>query len=193
VGIGAAVVLLALGVSTFNSEWRFLKKSAAYRKHLLMVFRWADALPRNPELVWITPYPHTPEVIHLLAERDVLRPRPVSKTLAQAVHAAPSGSGAEAAGVLQQAIPDGNGRLWVKGRALVPDENRAADCVVVGWETAAGWEPRWVIETGDSSSVDFSRPLIAAVPQGGATLKAWAIDLKRDRAYPLAGAITVAP
>jgi hypothetical protein len=191
-GATAAVVLLSLGASTFNAEWRFLKKSAAYRKHLLLVFRWADAVPRNPELNWITPYPDTAEVIHVLAEHDVLRPRPVSKTLARAINAVPPDSGAEA-GLLEQATPDGSGRIWVKGSARIPDENRAADCVVLGWETPGGWQPRWVVETGGETPSSFSHPLIANLPPEGAVLRAWAIDLKRDRVYPLAGAINLAP
>ncbi|MFN2622613.1 MAG: hypothetical protein ABR611_07190 [Chthoniobacterales bacterium] len=196
-GVGAALVLLSLSASTFNAEWRFLKKSAAYRKHLLMVFRWADAIPQNPELAWLTPYQDTPQVIHVLAEHDVLRPRPVSKAVAQAIYAVPNAASAEA-GVLEAATPDGNGRFWVKGWAHVPDENRPADCVVVGWQTTAGWEPRWVVELTQPSSnsvsgAAFSWPLIAGVPPSGATLRAWAIDLQRDRVYALAGAINLAP
>jgi hypothetical protein len=190
-GAIAAMVLVSLGASTFNSEWRFLKKSATYRKHLLLVFRWADAIPQNPELNWMTPYPHTPEVIHVLAEHDVLRPRPVSKTLARAINAVPPVGDSEA-GLLEQATPDGTGRLRVKGSARIPDENRPADCVVLGWETAAGWQPRWVVETGGNSS-NFSYPLLASAPPNGAVLRGWAIDLKRDRVYPLAGAINLAP
>jgi hypothetical protein len=189
-GVASAALFLALGVSTFNAEWRFLKKSAAYRKHLLLIFRWADALPLNPELKWMTPYPDTSQVIHLLAEHDVLRPRPVSKTLAQAVSALP-GAGNPKTGVLEEATPDGNGRIVVKGRAWLPEQNRPADCVVVGWQTATGWQPRWVVETGETAG--FSRPLLASVPEGGATLRAWAIDLEHDQAYALTGAITVAP
>jgi hypothetical protein len=196
-GAAAAVALLALGASSFNAEWRFLKKSAAYRRHLLEIFRWADAIPQNPELTWLTPYPDTPQVIHLLAEHDILRPRPVSKTLAKAVNTLPT-SGGGAAGVVEQAKPDGNGRLLVKGWARVPDENRPADCVVIGWETAEGWQARWVVETGETATgfmegAGFSRPLFGSVPGGGAILRAWAIDLKRDQAYALAGGISVAP
>ncbi|HZE13433.1 MAG TPA: hypothetical protein VE086_06745, partial [Chthoniobacterales bacterium] len=66
------------------------------------------------------------------------------------------------------------------------------------WETAAGWEPRWVVEVNQPSSksvshAGFSWPLIAAVPAQGATLRAWAIDLERNRAYALDGAIKLAP
>jgi hypothetical protein len=189
-GVAVALVLLSLGASTFNSEWRFLKKSAAYRKHLALVFRWADAIPQNPELQWMTPYPETPEVIHVLAEHDILRPRPVSKSLAQAINAPPIAGGAEA-GILEQATPDGNGRLLVKGRARLPDGNRPADCVVVGWKIAGGWEPRWVVETTDGGT--FSGPMLATVPARGALLRAWAIDLERNRAYALAGEIYLAP
>jgi hypothetical protein len=72
----------------------------------------------------------------------------------------------------------------------VPNENRPADCVVIGWQTAAGWQPRWVMETkGDR----FSGPVIASAPDSGAVLRAWAIDLQRDRVFALSGAITVAP
>jgi hypothetical protein len=196
-GAAAAVLLLALGGSTFNAEWRFLKRSAAYRKHLLQVFRWAEAIPQNPELTWLTPYPDTPQVIHLLAERDVLRPRPVSKTLAQAVNVPPTVGGGEA-GVLKQATLDGNGRVLVKGWARVPEENRPADCVVIGLETASGWQPRWVVETGEKApdSVEgagFSRPVLGSIPAGGAILRAWAVDFERDRVYALAGGIRVAP
>jgi hypothetical protein len=196
-GVGTGVILLALGASSFNAEWRFLKQSAAYRRHLLQVFRWAEAIPQNPELTWLTPYPDTPQVIHLLAEHDILRPRPVSKTLAKAVNAIPT-SGGGAAGILEQAKPDGNGRLLVKGWARVPDENRPADCVVIGWETAAGWQARWVVETGEKGTglvegSGFSRLLFGSVPAGGAILRTWAIDLKRDQAYAMAGGITVAP
>jgi hypothetical protein len=196
-GAAAVIGLLVLGVSTFKAEWRFLKQSAAYRRHLLLVFRWAEAISQNPELAWLTPYPDTPQVLHLLAGHDVLRPRPVSKTLAQAANGVPTGSSGEA-GVLEQAKPDGNGRLLVKGWARVPDENRPADCVVIGWETAAGWQPRWVVETGGKTpdsivGSGFSRALLGSVPAGGAILRAWAIDFKRDRVYPLAGGISVVP
>jgi hypothetical protein len=196
-GVVAAVVLLALWVSTFTAERRRLKKYTEYRNHLLLVLRWAQALPQNPELAWLSPYPETAQTIRTLAEHDAFRPPLISKTLAQAVNTAPTGNSDEA-GVLEQASPDGNGRLWVKGWARVPNENRPVNCVVVGWQTATGWQPRWVFEVNQHASrsgtgVNFSWPLIASIPAGGATLRAWAIDLQRDRAYALRGAISLAP
>ncbi|HSV63426.1 MAG TPA: hypothetical protein VLH83_08765 [Chthoniobacterales bacterium] len=192
-GVVSALVLASLWTSTFTAERRRLKKYTEYRRHLLLVLRWAEALPQNPELAWLSPYADTAQTIHTLAEHDAFRPRLVSKTLAGAVNAAPTRD-VDGAGVLEQAVPDGNGRFWVKGWARVPGENRPADCVVAGWQTAAGWEPRWVVElqprsANSVSGAGFSWPLIATVPAGGATLRAWAIDLRRDQAYALAGEI----
>lgn len=205
-GAVAGIILLALWASTFTAERRVLKKFTEYRTHLQLVLRWADALPENPELIWFSRDPETPRIIHTLAQHDALRPRLVSEALAQAVNAPPNAKD-ESAGFLEQAIPDGHGRLWVKGWARVPDGDQPADCVIVGLETATGWQPRWVVETGGKRSnftakrgpavpehAGFFYPLIASkIPAEGAIMRAWAIDLGRDRAYPLAGEIRIQP
>jgi hypothetical protein len=193
----AAILLLSLWVSTFTAERRRLKKYTEYRNHLLLVLRWAEALPQNPELAWLSPYPETARTIHTLAEHDAFRPRLVRKTLARAVNIAPTGN-SDDAGVLEQATPDENGRLLVKGSARVPDKNRRADCVVLGWQTSTGWQSRWVVEmnqpsSGSAAASDFSAPIIATIPASGAVLRGWAIDLERDRAYALGGAIKLTP
>jgi hypothetical protein len=195
-GAVAALLLLALWASTFTAERRRLKKYTEFRNHLLLVLRWAEALPQNPELAWLSPYPETAQTIHTLAEHDAFRPRLVSKTFAQAVNVSPTGS-SDDVGVLEQATPDGTGRLWVKGWARLPDKNRPADCVVVGWQTSTGWQSRWVVETNQHSlgaaAGRFSAPIIASIPASGATIRAWAIDLQHERAYALGGAINLTP
>jgi hypothetical protein len=205
-GAAGGIILLVLWASTFTAERRLLKKFTEYRTHLQLVMRWADAIPENPELAWLSPYPETPRIIRTLAEHDGLRPRLVSKALARAVQAPPTADD-QSSGVLEQAIPDGNGRLWVKGWARVPDRDGPADCVVVGLQTATGWQPRWVVETRATQSGfgaargpsiqqrgAFSRPLIATpVAAEGAVMRAWAIDLGSNRAYPLAGQIKIGP
>jgi hypothetical protein len=194
-GAFAGVVLLVLWAFTFTTERRILKKFTEYRNHLQLVMRWADAIPDNPELAWLSPYPEMRETIHALAEHDVLRPRLVSATLARAVSAAPAAE-KKSAGALEQAVLDGTGRLWVKGRALIPGNNRPADCVVVGVETGGRWRPRWVIETRSDGATggDFSRFVLASGFRGeAAVVKAWAVDLESDRAYPLAGEIHLTP
>jgi hypothetical protein len=191
-GVVAGIVLLAFWVATFTAERRILKKFTEYRNHLQLVLRWADAIPENPELAWLSPYPEMPQTIHTLAEHDVLRPRLVSATLARAVNAAPRAENASA-GVLEQAVPDGNGRLSVKGWTRVPGSDRPADCVVVGLETTGRWRPLWVVGTR-SSHGDFSRFLLASeVVPDGVIVKAWAVDLEAERVYPLAGEIRLGP
>lgn len=191
VGVIAGFVILALWASTFAAERRTLKKFTEYRTHLQWVLRWAEAVPRNPELSWLSPFPETPEVIHTLHEHDALRPRLMSETLTRAVNQSP-GVGNESTGALEQAVKDGTGRLWVKGWT------QAADCVVVGLQTPGRWEPRWVIEVGARSTVNdrakFLRPLLVGDIAGNApTIRAWAIDLKTDQAFPLPGEIALQP
>ncbi|HEV2803918.1 MAG TPA: hypothetical protein VGW57_03195 [Chthoniobacterales bacterium] len=191
-GVVAGIVLLAFWAATFTAERRILKKFTEYRNHLQLVLRWADAIPENPELAWLSPYPEMRQTIHTLAEHDVLRPRLVSATLARAVNAAPPAENASA-GMLEQAVPDGNGRLSVKGWTRMPGGDRPADCVVVGLETDGRWQPRWVVGTR-SSHGDFSRFLLANdVAPDGVIVKAWAVDLEAGRVYPLAGEIRLAP
>jgi hypothetical protein len=194
-GAVASIVLLVLWASTFTAERRILKEFTEYRKHLQLVMRWADAIPDNPELAWLSPYPEMRQTIYTLASHDVLRPRLVSATLVRAVNAAPAAEN-EAAGMLEQALPDGNGRLRVKGWARLPGQDRPADCVVVGLETEGRWRPRWVVEMrlDRAARGDFSRLLLANDITGhDVVVKAWAVDLDGDRAYPLAGEIRVRP
>jgi DMSO/TMAO reductase YedYZ heme-binding membrane subunit len=194
-GAVASILLFVLWASTFTAERRILKNFTEYRRHLQLVMQWADAIPENPELAWLSPYPEMRQTVHTLAAHDVLRPRLVSATLARAVNAAPAAENG-AAGMLEQAFPDGNGRLRVKGWARVPGQDRPADCVVVGVETGGRWRPCWVVEMRSDRSArgDFSRLLLASDVTGhGVVAKAWAVDLEGDRAYPLACEISVLP
>jgi hypothetical protein len=183
-----AGVVLILWASTYKAERRILRNFTEYRNHLLLVVRWGDAIPHNPELAWVSPFPDTASVIHVLAEHDALRPRFVSKQLARIVAEIPKAENTSA-GVLEQAASDGMGRLAVKGWARVPDQDRPADCVVVGWVKDDRWEPRWVLGTGEKDA-RFSRALFAPnLPTDGMTVRAFGIDLRSERAFPLAGAI----
>jgi hypothetical protein len=185
--VGAIVGLLvvAFWVSTLTAERRVLKKFTEYRSHLQLVLRWADAIPDNPELAWLSPYPEMPRIIHTLAEHDALRPRFVSRDLARTIAEIP-GPGNAADGILEQAALDGTGRLVVKGWARIPDQNRPADCVVVGWIKEGRWQPHWVVGVSATDAA-FSRALLAPnLPSDGLKVLAWGIDLRNKRAFPLA-------
>jgi hypothetical protein len=190
IGAVAGFIVVVLWVSTFTAERRVLKKFTEYRTHLQRVMRWADAIPENPELAWLSPYPETPRIIHTLGEHGALRPRLVGKDLARGVAEIPKAENATD-GILEQAAPDGMGRLVVKGWARIPDQDRPADCVVVGWVKDDRWQPRWVLGIGDNGA-GFSRALFAPnLPTDGVTVLAWGIDLRNERAFPLAGEIKI--
>src|SRR5262249_32977925 len=92
-------------------------------------------------------------------------------------------------------------RLRVKGWAWLPERNRRADCVVIGWEDPTGvFKPLTVLETGvarpdlraQRRNPNFYRAGFAhAVPSakimpGTVVIKGWAIDLRAQKAWPLA-------
>lgn len=190
IGAVAGLIVVVLWVSTLTAERRVLKKFTEYRMHLQHVMRWADAIPENPELAWLSPYPETPRIIHTLGEHGALRPRLVGKDLLRAVAEMPK-AGNAAGGILERAAPDGMGRLVVKGWARIPDQDRPADCVVVGLVKDDRWQPRWVLGIGDKGA-EFSRALFAPdLPAAGVTVLAWGIDLRDERAFPLAGEIKI--
>ena len=184
-----ALVLLLWAI-TFKNERRRLRDWTQERKHSLLVVQWAEAIPRNPEIALLSPYAETPNVIHTLAEHDVFRPRLVSKNLARVVNESPVRESASA-GILEQATRDGAGHIIVRGWARLPDQDRPADCVVLGFEAAdVPWTPFSVLETRSPANDRFLRIIdVRSLPRSEATLRAWAIDLQHERAFPMAGAL----
>ena len=209
IALSAAIVsLLVAGAFwgiTFKKERRLLPSLTAARQHLLLVFRWSEAIPQNPDLSLLSPYPVRDVVstIRTLAEHDALRPRLVSPKLASAVNERPN-TDAASAGVLDAARIESASQLTFEGWASMPKQNRPADCVIVGFETPDGaWSPFCVVVIGGSRP-DVARHLgqaalertgfsgrvdATSLPRGDITLKAVAIDLREERAFSLAGAI----
>ena len=141
----------------------------------------------------MSPYPEMAETIRTLARHDALRPRLVGAALARAISKSPEVAGA-ADGGIEQAELDTNGRLFLKGWARIPGEHRAADCVVIGYETpGSAWKPFCVIETSRNAQAGFSRWIVVgAIPSEAVTFRAWAVDLISERAFPMAGAAPLA-
>jgi hypothetical protein len=203
------VVILALWAITFKKERRLLRIFKPAWEHSLLVMRWSVAIPENPEIGLLTPDPlwQTVATIRTLAENDALRPRLVSPRLADAVNQRPN-TDATSAGTLNEATREATGHLSFQGWARLPDQDRPADCVVLGFETPDGaWKPFCVFETGGNRP-DVARTLgsaaltragfsgrvdAASLPRGDITLKAWAIDLKKERAFPMGGATRLPP
>jgi hypothetical protein len=203
------VVILALWAITFKTERRLLRIFKPAWEHSLLVMRWSVAIPQNPEIGLLTPDPphQTLATIRTLAENDALRPRLVSQRLANAINERPNTDSASA-GTLDGATLEASGHLTFQGWARLPDQDRPADCVVLGFETSdGGWKPFCVFETGGNRP-DVARTLgsgalaragfsgrvdAASLPRGETTLKAWAIDLENERAFPIGGAVKLPP
>ena len=86
----------------------------------------------------------------------------------------------------------------------MPDQDRPADCIVLGFETSerSGRHYAWSKTGGTppgrgapfwncgARATGFSGRVEAAnLPRGHLTLKAWAIDLQDERVFPIAGAV----
>jgi len=194
VAIPSAVVCLglalALWIVTFKKERRFLWDRTRLKKHSLLVVRWAEAIPQNPEIALLSPYPETPGVIRTLAQHDAFRPGFVSKKMARMVREIPN-PGSQTAGLLEQTTPDASGRVSLQGWARLPDRNRPADCVVLGFETPdTAWQPFSVLETGMGKGERFAQTIEPGnLPRGAISIRACAIDLEQERVFPLAGAV----
>ena len=203
------VVILTLWAITFKKERRLLRIFTPAWKHSLLVMRWSAAIPQNPEIGLLTPDPlrQTVGTIRTLAENDALRPRLVSQKLASAINERPDVN-ATSAGTLDAVRLEATGHLAFQGWARVPDQDRPADCVVLGFETSdGGWKPFCVFETGGNrpdvarhfgrSGLTLSgfsgRVDATSLPRGDITMKAWAIDLQNERAFPLGGPVRLQP
>ena len=207
IALSTVVVSLALLLTcwaiTFKKERRLLRLFTHAWEHSLLVLRWSEAIPLNPEIALLSPYPleETVSTIRTLAQHDALRPRLVSQRLASAISHRPNVDGASA-GTLDAVRLETNGQLAFQGWARVPDEDRPADCVVLGGETSdGGWTPFCVVETGGNRpdvARHFGRSVLArsgfageinpkGFPGGDTIVKAWAIDLQKERAFPIAG------
>jgi hypothetical protein len=204
--IVALIVLGALWAITFKRERSLLRTLTAARQHCLLVLRWSEAIPRNPEIALLSPYPSEDvlKTIRTLAANDSLRPRLVSPKLVHAVKERPNAE-VLSAGNLDAARLESANQLTFQGWARVPDQDRPADCVVLGFDTTDGvWEPLCVVETGGSRP-DVARHFrIDALRRSGfsgrvnatnlsfadLTLKARAVDLQNERAFPIANSVS---
>jgi hypothetical protein len=203
------VIILTLWAITFEKERRLLRIFKPAWEHSLLVMRWSAAIPQNPEIALLTPAPvrKTLGTIRTLAENDALRPRLVSQRLASAINEPPN-TNAPMAGTLDEARLEATGHLAFQGWARVPEQDRPADCVVLGIETSdGGWKPFCVFETGGKrpdvarhfgsealAGAGFSGRVDASnLPADDIIVRAWAIDLQNERALPMEGAVRLHP
>jgi len=194
-GAVLSLAILALWLITLRGERQFLRADRVLRKHNELVVQWSEAIPRNPEIALLSPYPlgETVATIRAISAGGALRPRLVSARLARQVNELPRAVDASA-GTLEQAVIDANGRLSINGSAKIPNQNLPADCVILGFEKVNGtWEPFYVFETGKKpQGMGFSRNLDAkSLPTNAVKMRACAVDLRNEQVFPLAGEFTL--
>lgn len=203
----ALMILGTLWAITLEKERALLRTLTAARQHCLLVLRWSEAIPRNPEIALLSPYPVEDmlNTIRTLAANDALRPRLVSPKLVHALNERPS-VGVPSVGNLDAARFESANQLTFQGWARVPEQDRPADCVVLGFEIPADvWQPLCVVETGGirpdvarhfgiealRHSGFSGRVNASNLPPGDLTLKARAVDLQNERAFPIANRVSL--
>jgi hypothetical protein len=179
---------------------------ALHERHLRLqrALEWVDAVPDNPDLALIFPVVDVLTArVHTLAENKLLRVRFASQAIASAIKYPPRAPDFSN-GCIDGCIIDAAHELFIAGWAWLPSQ-RQADCVVIGCEDAEGnFKPVAIFETGmprpdvgtahhkkEMSHTGFARSANPRnFPRGDVKLQAWAIDLKEEKVFPLAGVIS---
>jgi hypothetical protein len=178
------------------------------RAHLLQTLEWMEPIPDNPDLALILPYVDgLKDRAPLLEKHRVLRLPFVHNPLASEVRQAPPEADGSH-GRIEDGDFDSNGVLHVKGWGWLLERNRRADCVVIGCEDRNGvFKPITVLETGvarpdlrdqnhnpNMYRAGFARAVNPAnLLPGDVSIKGWAIDLRAQKAWPLASSLRVQP
>ena len=201
VAVLMAVALLAWG-ACYHTGLKHLETRRAERLTLSYALEWMNVIPDNPDIRAIFPTPQWLfDTIPVLRRCGILRIPFVAEPLATLVTRVPSETDGSHGGI-DACRFDTAGKLVISGWAWLPRQKRPADRVIIGYEDAAGmFKPVSVIGTGVSRpdlrdhfrqskmlEAGFARTMDAAnIPAGPVTISAWAIDLQKQRAYPLGG------
>jgi hypothetical protein len=197
------IALLALlWAASYKKNLAVLAENHRYRVHLLHTLEWINAIPDNPDLALIFPYVGgLKEWAAILDKCRILRVPFVHEALATAVQQSPPPSDGSY-GRIETCNIDAKGTLHATGWAWLPERNRRADCVVFGSaDTEGTFKPVTVFETGVArrelakahrNPYFFGAGFEGTVKPAHALnaeliLKGWAIDIRTQKAWPLAG------
>jgi hypothetical protein len=177
------------------------------RTHLLQALRWVGPIPDNPDLALILPQTEVLRERALFLEKEgVLRLRFVHGALAAAVHRAPRAAD-DVHGELELAQFEPDGTLRVKGWAWLPEQDRRADCVVIGAENSNGnFKPLSVLSAEMKrrdlqGRIGTRQPVRAGfhwavkttnLPPETVCISGWAIDERAQKAWPLGRSLQLA-
>jgi len=203
VGSCAAIALVALvgWGACYPEGYRYMKLVHSRNLMLLRALEWIEVIPDNPDLAYLYPSAdHVLRTSRALRQHNALRVNFAKPAVARNVRKPPPETMDESAGRLETCMIDSNRNLYVTGWAKLPFHGSRANCVVLAAEQRSGeFKPVSVMEAAPVKSkpvgegkvrrVWFSRSLNTAnLPAGDVLLGAWAVDLKKKKVYPLAGA-----
>ena len=174
------------------------------RVRMSSALKWMDVIPDNPDLALIFPFVDELKLrARILAEHRVLRLPFIKGPLAAQVRQPPPDADGSA-GRIETCAFDGQGSLFITGWAWSPARNQHADCAVIGCKDATGnFKPICVLGTGmlrDDLCERYQLPMMeyagfsrtvnpANLPTGDVVIEGWAIDLKEQKAWPLASSL----
>lgn len=207
--LGCALVALDAMIGwlgCFRDGLRAQVVIAERNRSLMRALEWIEVIPDNPKLRTLFPLPDTllPR-IRVMRQHGILRLPFVSERLAMAARETPQPRNGDPFGQLETCFINSDRELQVAGRAQIPDRAQPPDCIIIGASDASGvYKPVSILETtrprggGKAKGPKDQRLLFAEtinpsnLPPGDVTISAWAVDLQRDKLYPLAG-ITFIP
>jgi hypothetical protein len=204
---GLAIIAAVCWMGCYQKGVALLPHHREYRVKLLDALKWMEVIPDNPDLALIYP---SMEVLRrrarTLAEHGILRAPFIKGPLAAQVGQSPvdaSGS----AGRIETCAFDSAGSLLITGWTWLPGKSQRADYVVIGCKDAAGkFKPisafnpgvphEYLPERAQLPEIErlgfFSRTVSPAnLPAGDVAIEGWAVDIKEQKAWPLASSLNL--
>ncbi len=204
IGLGSGLALLhGLGAFLVAPGWEEYSHSLLKSKALVETVNVVDEPELLTRYVDLTPLR---EKIERLDQIGYLRPPLVRSRLVAEI--ADGSALAAESGSLERVIRGPDGRLGMRGWAVVPGKARPADAVLLTSDNAQGQAVLFAVaETGTAHPGANlpPRPATCAqsgwqkifpadrLPAGSGTLKAWSFDAETGRAYRLSGQAAVPP
>jgi hypothetical protein len=207
--VGVSILCTLLGIAwicTLSDEQTRVPLFQRNRARARSAVIWSSVLPDNPEIFAAYPFPEGfSNRVNALTRLNLLKLPDVTEPVARMISSVPEPIAIEAGFLDMGRLEDGN-KLHVAGWARNPEQNRPADYVVLGWEEGANsFHPFTAIKPGgkreDVARVFKSPSILNAgfdqeinvskLPRRPLTLRAWSIDMKRQRAFPMRGRVRV--
>jgi hypothetical protein len=193
-------------MASYQKNVALLHLHREYRVKLIGALEWMDVIPDNPDLALVFPYVDVlKNRARILAGHHVLRLPFIKEPLAAQVRQAPTAADGSR-GRIETCAFDSQRSLLITGWAWLPGRDQCANCVVIGCKDAGGnFKPICMLRTGaprEDLRKRFQLPNIehagfsqtvnpTNLPAGDVMIEGWAIDLKEQKAWPLASSLTL--